>query len=198
MSYNHAQYTYIEHSKLSSSMVWRSARLLRQIRHQISLGPVLDRHVECFYRVLLVMEERSEEKRYQTLLVRQVSYCRISVIVMCNLLNNECWIKGLVNREYCRRGSVPEPGVWHLQTADCRLQTADWRLQTGDRRLQTADCRLQTADCRLQTADCRLQTADCRLQTADCRLQTADCRLQTADCRLQTADYRIQNTDCRL
>ena len=32
-------------------------------------------------------------------------------------------------------------GVWHLQTADCRLQTAD--------------CRLQTADCRPQIADCK-------------------------------------------
>ena len=39
-------------------------------------------------------------------------------------------------------------GVWHLQTADCRLQTAD--------------CRLQIADCRLQTADC---SAYCRLAT---------------------------------
>ena len=36
---------------------------------------------------------------------------------------------------------VRECGVWHLQTADCRLQTAD-------RRLQTADC-IRQQDCKL-------------------------------------------------
>ena len=44
-------------------MVWCNARLLRQIRHQISLGHYEDRHVGCFYYVFSVIEERSEDFR---------------------------------------------------------------------------------------------------------------------------------------
>ena len=44
----------------------------------------------------------------------QGHYCKMSVIVMCNLLNTICcWIKGLVNREYCRTTQVSD--MWKAQ-----------------------------------------------------------------------------------
>ena len=96
---NMPQYTYVEHSKLSCSMVWCTARLLQQIHHQISLSHYKIAMSDAFIAFFKLWREEVKiiEKRYQISLVRQGHYCKISVIAMCNLLNNECcWIKGLV------------------------------------------------------------------------------------------------------
>ena len=106
---NMPQYTYVEHSKLSCSMVWCTARLLRQIGRQISIGHYKIAMLDAFTAFFQLWRKEAKilEKRYQISLVRQGHYCKMSLIVMCNLSNNECyWIKGLVNCEYCRREPI--------------------------------------------------------------------------------------------
>ena len=76
--------------------------------------PLQDRHVGYFYSFFQLWRKVANifEKRCQISLVKQGHYCKIPVIVTSNLFNHGCWIKGLLDREYCRRERNHQVRPW--------------------------------------------------------------------------------------